>query len=86
MDVSEERREEAVKRLKAKRELRTHVVAYIVVNAMLVGIWALSGVGHFWPIWVMLGWGVGLVLNVWEVYGNKPITDEEIERELQRHR
>ena len=85
MEVSEERREEAVKRLKAKRELRTHVVAYIVVNAMLVGIWALSGVGHFWPIWVMLGWGVGLVLNVWEVYGNKPITDEEIERELQRH-
>ncbi|MDP8977235.1 MAG: 2TM domain-containing protein [Actinomycetota bacterium] len=29
--------------------------------ALLVGVWALSGADHFWPVWPMLGWGVGLV-------------------------
>jgi len=27
---------------------------------MLVGIWAASGGGYFWPIWPILGWGIGL--------------------------
>jgi class 3 adenylate cyclase len=32
----------------------------VVVNVMLIGIWAASGGGYFWPIWPMLGWGIGL--------------------------
>jgi class 3 adenylate cyclase len=27
---------------------------------MLIAIWALSGGGYFWPVWPLLGWGVGL--------------------------
>jgi class 3 adenylate cyclase len=27
---------------------------------MLIGIWAASGGGYFWPIWPILGWGIGL--------------------------
>jgi eukaryotic-like serine/threonine-protein kinase len=30
------------------------------VNVMLVGIWAASGAGYFWPIWPILGWGIGV--------------------------
>ena len=26
-------------------------------------------------------WGVGLAFNAWDVFGRKPITEEEIERE-----
>lgn len=51
---------------------------------MLVGIWALSGGGHFWPAWVMLGWGVGVVMNAWDVFFRRPITDADIEREMRR--
>jgi hypothetical protein len=40
-----------------------HLRAYIAVNAMLVAIWALTGAGYFWPIWPILGWGVGLVAD-----------------------
>ena len=31
---------------------------YVVVNVLLIAIWALSGAGFFWPIWAILGWGV----------------------------
>jgi hypothetical protein len=42
---------------------RDHLRAYIAVNVMLVAIWALTGAGYFWPIWPILGWGVGLVAD-----------------------
>jgi hypothetical protein len=74
----------ARKRVKAKRDLTGHVVVYVVVNAFLVVVWWLSGQGYFWPVWVMAGWGIGLVLNVWEVYGRRPITEADIDKEMGR--
>ena len=32
-----------------------------MVMALLVAIWALTGMGYFWPIWPALGWGIGIV-------------------------
>jgi Domain of unknown function (DUF1707)/2TM domain len=40
-----------------------HVRAYVGVSIMLVAIWALTGAGYFWPIWPMLGWGIGVVAD-----------------------
>lgn len=79
------RREAAVRRVKARRDFSGHVAAYFIVNAMLVGIWLSSGVGYFWPIWPMLGWGVGLAFNAWAVYFQKPISEDDIRREMERH-
>ncbi len=42
---------------------RDHQRAYIAVNLMLVAIWALTGAGYFWPIWPILGWGIGLIAD-----------------------
>jgi len=36
---------------------------YVVVNVFLIGIWALAGGGTFWPAWVILGWGIAVVLQ-----------------------
>ena len=44
-----------------RRGLRPEVVAYLAVNLMLIVIWAATGAGYFWPIWPLLGWGVGLM-------------------------
>ena len=52
---------------KAERELRQHAASYVVVNLMLIGIWAATGAGYFWPIWPLLGWGAGLALHAWQV-------------------
>lgn len=79
-------REAALKRLKAKRDFRMHLGAYLIVNAMLVSIWALSGGGHFWPVWVIVFWGVGLALNGWSAYLQKPISEDDIRREMEKDR
>ena len=81
-------RDLAIERLKEKREFSQHIVAYVVINAFLVGIWAWGDRGYFWPGWVLAGWGIGLVLHAWTLYGQKPISEAEIEREMrkgQRH-
>ena len=84
MDDYQDRREAAVKRVKARRDFKAHVAAYVIVNLFLVGIWALGDRGFFWPIWVMLAWGIGLAFNAWDVYFRKPISEEEIQREMER--
>jgi len=74
----------------AGRALRTsfhiHLVVYIVVNLALIGIWALTDTHYFWPIWPILGWGVGLGANYWRAFLHKPISDDEIRRELEKGR
>ncbi len=84
MDDSGNQREEAVKRVKAKRDFRNHLAAYLIVNTLLVVIWAASGGGYFWPIWPILGWGVGLAFNWWSAYFQRPISEDEIRREMER--
>ena len=71
----EERRAQALETLQARRDFVSHVVAYTVVNLALIGIWAVTGAGYFWPIWLILGWGIGLVLHAWTVFGQRPITE-----------
>src|SRR3954468_21699593 len=40
--------------------VRIHALVYASVNLFLVAIWAVSGGGYFWPVWSILGWGIGL--------------------------
>ncbi|MDO5498695.1 MAG: DUF1707 domain-containing protein [Propionibacteriaceae bacterium] len=28
---------------------------------VFIGIWALTGAGYFWPVWPIMGWGIGVV-------------------------
>ena len=50
-----------------KRKARMAVlIPYLTVNAFLVLIWLVSSIGDgelhgFWPIWPILGWGIGVV-------------------------
>jgi hypothetical protein len=83
-EAQEDLRKQARKRLEKRRDFTTHLVTYVLVNAMLIGIWAISGAGYFWPAWVLLGWGVGLALNAWDVFFRRPITDAEIRQEMAR--
>ena len=32
--------------------------AWISTSVLLVAIWALTGMGYFWPVWPILGWGM----------------------------
>jgi hypothetical protein len=79
-------RDVARKRVQAKRDFQSHLVAYVCVNAFLVVVWAVTGGGYFWPVWVIGAWGVGLVLHAWELYGRRPVTEADVDAELRRRR
>jgi uncharacterized membrane protein len=85
-DTEQAIREQAIERVKKKRDFKTHVLVYVSVNAFLVVIWAVTGGDYFWPIFPILGWGLGVLGNAWDVYGRKPISEEEIRREADRLR
>jgi Domain of unknown function (DUF1707)/2TM domain len=56
---------------RARRELRDHVRIYVLVNLLLIVIWAASGGGYFWPIWPIAGWGIGVACHASAVRGKR---------------
>lgn len=74
----------AAKRARFKRNL----FSYLVVNSFLWAIWWFTKGHHYhwnnvpWPVWVMLGWGVGLAFQYFDAYhGSK---DTLIEQEYEK--
>lgn len=83
-DRAEVLRERAVKRLKKRRDFYTHLLVYTLVNGFIVAIWAVTGHGFFWPIFPMVGWGIGLVMNGWDAFRDEEFDEEQIQREIER--
>ena len=78
-----ELRDQAIKRLKDKRDFRQHLAIYLLVNAGLCVIWFITSAGgYFWPIWPMFGWGIGIVGHAFQTYWTKPIAEDDIEQEM----
>lgn len=77
-------REQARRLVEKKHKLRADVVAYVVINAALIAAWAVTGGGSFWPGWVLGIWGAFLLLDVVNVYFRRPVTEDEIDREMGR--
>jgi fatty acid desaturase len=78
--------EAARTRVERKRKFRADLAAYVVINTCLIGAWAFTGFGYFWPGWVLAAWGVALTLDAWNVFVQRPVSPEDIERELHRSR
>jgi hypothetical protein len=81
-------REQALRVLKKKQDFRSHLLAFILVNSFLWVIWgvvyAFGGPVFPWPIFPLLGWGIGLSFHAVDAFGRKPFSEEEIERETRR--
>ena len=46
-----------------------------------------SGIPHVWNLWIiypLIAWVLGTAAHAWYVYMRKPITESEIEREIER--
>ena len=83
--MTDEQRQLAIRRIKAKRGFRTHLAIYLAVNALLVAIWATTSATFFWPVWPMFGWGIGVVAHAANAYGGpSEISEADIDRELGR--
>jgi len=79
-------RRAARQQVERRRKVRADAVAYVVINAFLVGVWAVLDRGYFWPGWVLAIWGVLLLLAFWDVYLRRPVSDAEVDAEVERRR
>lgn len=84
-------RARAVHRLRQQRAYRFHRSVYLLVIALLVAIWLATaipvggGAWFPWPVFPLVGWGIGLFFHRRAVYGTG-ITEADIEREINRLR
>lgn len=75
----------AKKRVEAKEGFFSHLTAYIVVNIILVLIWAFTSRKFPWFIFPLGGWGIGIIFHFLDVFVFSRGTDWErrqIEKEM----
>jgi len=87
--VSNELRDKAERRVSQKMALLSHIGSYVIVNGFLILIWAVTGAdtGNFWPIWIMIGWGIGLAFHIFGYITGKrsdAMKDKMVEKELKK--
>ncbi|MBM3666669.1 MAG: 2TM domain-containing protein [Actinobacteria bacterium] len=83
----DELRTQAIHSLKKKQNFRTSLIAYILVNAILIGIWAISDAGDFWPIWVIGAWGLALAFQARDTYGRRDaVSEDQVAEEMRKIR
>ena len=85
MIESDDLRTLARSRLVKRREFTAHLAAYVLVNVFLVAIWAFTGAGFFWPVFPILGWGIGVFFHGWDAF-SEPLSEDRIDREVERLR
>ena len=81
-------REFAQKQLKKKQDFRTYMWVYAAVVALTSGVWFITTPSApYWPIWVVFGMGIAAIFVGLDAYGRlggKPITDDQIDAEVER--
>lgn len=60
-------RRRAAKAAAARLGVRIHLAAFLAMTAIALIVWAATGVAYFWPIWPILGAGIGLVSHALSV-------------------
>jgi len=77
----------ATRRADMKLAFRSHLIAYVIVNAGLVAINLITFSGYFWAIWPIIGWGIGLAAHAVTVYTDaEGARDRLIQQELEKLR
>ncbi len=85
---------QAERRVQAKLGFYSHLTTYVLVNALLIGLYILTGpvsgsYSYPWFVWPMFGWGIGLLFHyagvfVFSAPQATTYRTQMIETELQR--
>lgn len=75
------------RKARKRADFRKNLYSYIAVNTFLWFVWWFTtGIntgftGYPWPVWVMLGWGIGLAMQFYNAYLSNKKDLAEIEYE-----
>jgi hypothetical protein len=57
-----------------RRGVRVHLAAYLAASLLMIGIWLTvaitTGAWYFWPVWPILGMGIGVVSHAVPVHNS----------------
>ena len=78
----------AKQRVKAKKDFYSHLGAWVIVNIVLVIVWALSTPGgYMWFLWPLCIWGFFVLVHFVQVFILKARSDKvSIEKEAEKIR
>lgn len=88
---SQQPRDEQLWKLARKRAgFKRSLITYILINAFLWMVWYFKTgrdtgwYGFPWPMWVLLGWGIGIAFQFFDAYGGGK--DDAVEKEYEKLR
>ncbi|WP_374468489.1 2TM domain-containing protein [Phenylobacterium sp.] len=82
-----ELRRQAERRADMKLAFRSHLTAYVIVNAGLFAIDWVTSPGIDWAYWPAIGWGIGLAAHAAATFGYLGDSRERlVQQELERLR
>lgn len=83
--------EQARRRVKEKKKFYTHLTTYLVMGGFFFTLNVLTSPGNWWFYWPMMGWGIGVAIQYFKVFGfpgsglGSPEWEErELEKEMKR--
>ncbi|GAA4883039.1 hypothetical protein GCM10025788_23440 [Serinicoccus chungangensis] len=85
-ELDPEMRERALQRLQQRKEFAQHLSVYLIVMTLLTAIWLVTGRGYYWPVWPMMGWGVGVAIHATTLRLDREPTEAQIAEEAARLR
>ena len=83
----QENYQRAKKKVEAKLGFFTHLIVFIIVNAMLIIINLTTSPHELWFKWPLIGWGIGLFfhgLGVFVIGEGSRIKERMIEKEMHK--
>lgn len=75
--MAKKNRSTAQKKTKFRKGFRT----YLIFVAFFLGLNIFSGSNHFWAIYPILGWGIGVAIEYFSLYG--PLKDPHVEEDYE---
>jgi hypothetical protein len=70
--VRDDPQRRAARAAAARRGVRVHLAAYVAASLLMIGIWlavaVTAGGWYFWPVWPILGMGIGVVSHAIPVH------------------
>lgn len=75
-------RRHAAQQRAARMSVRIHLAAYLAGALLMLGIWLAVGLGgggwYFWPVWPIMGWGIGVASHAIPVWAHGSISPARI--------
>jgi hypothetical protein len=84
--INDTDRELAAQRLQQRNSFFNFIIVWAGVAALLTAVWAVSGMGEYWPAWVIGAMAIAVFVKAYNAFGpgKSGITSSAIDAEAAR--